>query len=189
MTHLVCSFSLRGGGGEPVSFARTVSSHGCAHLPPATFQESPLEYRRSFRFGGRAIEVAMREEAGELVVRCAARLGRRERERAAAAIERMFRLNDDLSPFYRRIASDEQLGWAAAGAGRLLASPSVFEDVIKTICTTNCAWSATIRMTRALVDRGDGAFPEPQTLAETPDSWYRDVARMGYRGPYVKHIA
>ncbi|MGA8533449.1 MAG: hypothetical protein WB615_05020, partial [Candidatus Tumulicola sp.] len=42
---------------------------------------------------------------------------------------------------------------------------------------------------RALVDRGDGAFPEPQTLAETPDSWYRDVARMGYRGPYVKHIA
>ena len=113
----------------------------------------------------------------------------RDRRRIAGFIARMFRLDDDLSPFYRRIADDENLSWAAAGAGRLLSSPTVFEDVVKTICTTNCAWSATIRMTTALVARGGGAFPEPQLLAATPDAWYRDVARMGYRGPYVKSIA
>jgi 3-methyladenine DNA glycosylase/8-oxoguanine DNA glycosylase len=27
-----------------------------------------------------------------------------------------------------------------------------FEDVVKTICTTNVAWSATVRMVNALVD-------------------------------------
>ena len=66
----------------------------------------------------------------------------------------------------------------------MLASPSVFEDVIKTICTTNCAWSATIRMTQALSDLGGGAFPESEALAGAPDAWYRDAARMGYRGAY-----
>ena len=81
------------------------------------------------------------------------------------------------------------LGWASGGAGRILASPTVFEDVVKTICTTNCAWSATVRMTTALVELGGGAFPEPELLAATPESWYRDVARMGYRGPYVRSIA
>jgi 3-methyladenine DNA glycosylase/8-oxoguanine DNA glycosylase len=180
---------LRGGGGEPVSFARTISSHGCAHLPPATFQESPLEYRRAFRVGERVVAVTMREERGDVVVKSSARLPRHDRERVGGLVARMFRLHDDLSPFYRRIAGDEQLSWAAAGAGRLLSSPTVFEDVVKTICTTNCAWSATIRMTAALVERGGGAFPEPHLLAATPDAWYRDVARMGYRGPYVKSIA
>lgn len=101
----------------------------------------------------------------------------------------MFRFHDDLAPFYAKIAGDETLGWAAAGAGRILASPTVFEDVIKTICTTNCAWSATVRMTTALCELGAGAFPEASLLAQTPESWYRDVGRMGYRGAYVKTIA
>ena len=101
----------------------------------------------------------------------------------------MFRFHDDLAPFYAKISGDEILGWASSGAGRILASPTVFEDVIKTICTTNCAWSATVRMTTALVELGGGAFPEPSLLARTSESWYREVARMGYRGPYVRSIA
>ena len=36
-------------------------------------------------------------------------------------------------------------------AGRMLRSPTVFEDILKTICTTNCAWSATVRMVNGLV--------------------------------------
>ncbi len=101
----------------------------------------------------------------------------------------MFRLGDDLAPFYASIAGDPRIGWAVHGAGRILASPSVFEDVIKTICTTNCTWSATERMTGALVALGEGAFPEPEALAATPERWYREVARMGYRGAYVRAIA
>ena len=131
----------------------------------------------------------MHGENGMLVAVSEQRLTKRNADRLTKTIARMFRLDADLSPFYRAIAGDPVLAWAAAGAGRLLASPTVFEDVIKTICTTNCAWSATIRMTQALVALGGGAFPEPRTLAETPDAWYRDVARMGYRGPYVKTIA
>lgn len=189
MGHVVCTLPLRGAGGEPISFARTILSHGCASLPPARLQESPPLYARAFRAGNRVINVAMRDDAGTLVAESDVALPRGERDRIAAEIARMFRVRDDLSPFYRRIEDDPLLRWAAAGAGRLLASPTVFEDVVKTICTTNCSWSATIRMTTALVERGGGAFPEPEILARTPESWFRDVARMGYRGPYVRAIA
>jgi len=180
---------LRGAGGEPISFARTIHSHGCARLAPAAVQESPLVYRRVFRAGARVVEVAMRGTAGRLIAETQTSLARRDAARIEAAIRRMFRFGADLSPFYARIAGDAALAWAARGAGRILASPTVFEDVVKTICTTNCAWSATVRMTDALAAFGGGAFPEATTLAAAPDAWFRDVAKMGYRGAYVKAIA
>jgi 3-methyladenine DNA glycosylase/8-oxoguanine DNA glycosylase len=75
-------------------------------------------------------------------------------------------------------------------------SPTVFEDVVKTICTTNCAWSATVRMTTALVDHlgeeapdGRRAFPAPAAMAEANDDFYRDVVRAGYRGAYLRSLA
>ncbi len=102
----------------------------------------------------------------------------------------MFRLDEDFAPFYALIENDAALSWAAKGAGRLLAAPTVFEDVVKTICTTNCAWSGTVRMVSALVnDLGAGAFPEPKTMAAAPVRFYRDAARAGYRGAYLKALA
>lgn len=180
---------LRGGGGEPISFARTIRSHGCADLAPAAVEEDPPAYRRTFRIAGRLVEVTFRSEDGMLVADSPRRVMQRGVKQLKEIAERMFRLGDDLSPFYAAIAGDDRLEWAAAGAGRMLASPTVFEDVVKTICTTNCTWSATVRMTRALAQLGGGAFPEPEQLAATPDAWYRDVAKMGYRGAYVRAIA
>jgi N-glycosylase/DNA lyase len=135
------------------------------------------------------LELTFEERDGRLLALSRSRLVRGDVERVKAVTTRMFRFHDDLAPFYAKIAGDNVLGWASSGAGRILASPTVFEDVVKTICTTNCAWSATVRMTTALVELGGGAFPEPALLAATPQSWYRDIARMGYRGPYVRTIA
>jgi len=186
---IVCELPLRGAGGEPISFARTVHSHGCARLAPAQIQEPPLVYRRALRIGKRVVVLSMRERDGKLIVETNARLRQDDADVARAAVARMFRFDDDLSPFCTQIAPDKTFGWAAVGAGRILASPTVFEDVIKTICTTNCAWSGTIRMTQALADLDEGAFPEAERLAATPESWFREVARMGYRGAYVRAIA
>ena len=74
---------------------------------------------------------------------------------------------------------------------------SVFEDVVKTICTTNCTWSATVRMVGALVHHlgeesagGHGrAFPTPGAMAAAPEAFYRDVAKAGYRGAYLRTLA
>ena len=186
---MICELPLRGAGGEPISFARTVQSHGCAGLPPAQIEPAPLVYKRRLRAANRVVDVAMRERNGRLTVESASVPSARTIASIEGAVARMFRLDADLSEFYARIAGDTMLSWAAGGAGRILASPTVFEDVIKTICTTNCTWSATIRMTTALSDLGDGAFPQAALLAATPDRWYRDVAKMGYRGAYVREIA
>lgn len=186
---LLWEVPLVGAGDEPISFARTVHSHGCAQLPPAEVLEDPLRYRRCLRIGERVVGLTMYARDGKLVVETDRKLGKRDAERARQLVAKMFRLHDDLSPLYARLSGDADLGWAVAGAGRVLASPTVFEDVIKTICTTNCAWSATIRMTSALVELGGGAFPDPALLARTPLKWYAGVAKMGYRGPYVRAIA
>ena len=41
----------------------------------------------------------------------------------------------------------------------MIQSPTVFEDVVKTICTTNCAWGATERMVGAIVEHLGRARP------------------------------
>src|SRR5205823_9625116 len=114
----------------------------------------------------------------------------------AASVRCMFRLDEDFVPFYTAIENDPQLAWAAKGAGRMLASPTVFEDVVKTICTTNCAWSGTVRMVTGLVEAlgepavgGGRAFPTPAAMAQASDDFYVDQVRAGYRGPYLRTLA
>jgi N-glycosylase/DNA lyase len=117
-------------------------------------------------------------------------------------VGRVLALDRDLSGFYERAAQDPDLSWVTSGAGRMVRSPTVFEDVVKTICTTNCAWSATIRMVSAMVEHlgppapsapasgWEGrAFPAARALADAPESFYKEVVRAGYRGPYFISLA
>jgi N-glycosylase/DNA lyase len=124
--------------------------------------------------------------------------GAAARAELTGLVRRMLRLDADYAAFYARAAGDPDLAWVTRGAGRFVRSPTAFEDVVKTICTTNCAWSATIRMTGALVEglgepAGAGPatrlFPTPAAMAAAPAAWYRDTARAGYRGPYLRTIA
>ena len=91
---LVCEFPLVGAGGEPISFARTVHSHGCARLPPAEIRESPLRYLRRLRIGNRIVEITMEERDGDLVARSDIKLNRREAGEARATVAKIFRLHD-----------------------------------------------------------------------------------------------
>ena len=185
---------LRGGGGEPVDFARTLLSHGVADLPPNVIARDGSMLETVIEASGRAWVVRVTPDGP-----AAARI---EADRTAPVdalarvIRYMLRLDDDLSAFYARAADDPDLAWAAGGAGRMVRSPTVFEDLVKTICTTNCTWSATQRMVGALVSElGTPAapdrrtFPSAATMAEAGDDFYATVAKAGYRGAYLKAIA
>jgi 3-methyladenine DNA glycosylase/8-oxoguanine DNA glycosylase len=166
-----------GAGGEPVDLWRTIVSHGIASLPPARIDEEARTFEYSLPHGW------FRLSASDAAVQLRGR-------GVLPVIRHMLRLDEDLSGFYALIADDPELAWATRGAGRMLRSPTVFEDVVKTICTTNCAWSGTVRMVGALVNRlGKGAFPSPQAMAEAEPSFYRDVVRAGYRGAYLRSLA
>ena len=190
---------LRAPGGEPVDLWRTLVSHGFAELAPTVLDEAE-----------RTLALTIRVPRGR-PRRVRVRAGRRKRARievlgprpgtavVAAVLEgtaHVLRLDQDLSRFYVQAAADPDLAWAVHGAGRMLRSPTVFEDVVKTVCTTNCAWSATVRMVNALVTNlgepalgGDGpltnAFPTPEAMAAEPESFYRETVRAGYRGAYL----
>ncbi|MBA3432103.1 MAG: DNA-3-methyladenine glycosylase 2 family protein [Actinobacteria bacterium] len=197
---------LRGPGGEPVDFRRTLLSHGVASLPPMTVHEQGFDFEITLPLTGgrpRTVFVEAGERPGRAVLRVLGRPpGRAAQTQLLAQVRHILRLEEDLSNFYQRCSSDPSLAWVASGAGRMIRSPTVFEDVVKTICTTNCAWSATERMVGALVEylgepapgapptgpRGR-AFPAPAAMAEAGESFYRDVARAGYRGPYLLALA
>jgi N-glycosylase/DNA lyase len=183
---------LRGAGGEPVDFLRTITSHGVADLPPNEIdpEAGTLTTTLALPRGASTIRVSAGRRGHARVAGTGAKAG------ALEAVRHMLRLDADLSAFYAVATADPDLSWAAAGAGRLLRSPTVFEDVVKTICTTNCAWSATVRMTTALVDHlgleapdGRRSFPTPAAMAEAGEAFYRDVVRAGYRGAYLRSLA
>lgn len=196
---------LVGAGGEPVDLVRTLSSHGFVDLPP--MRPDP-DYRATqiTLAGRRGRPRTVRIEAGRNRHARMTVLGPAVSEARAdellAAVRHVLRLDADLSSFYAAAAEDPDLAWVGSGAGRMVRSPTVFEDVVKTICTTNCAWSATKRMVHAIVEHlgepaggapADGpwgrAFPTPEAMAEAGEGFYRDVARAGYRGAYLIGLA
>lgn len=196
---------LAGAGGEPVDLWRTLVSHGVANLPPMFADEDhrTLEVTVAIPVGRpRTVVVSAKESRHASVRGAGPRPGSRVMGQVRDAVAHLLRLDEDLSPFYAKAATDPALSWAAGGAGRMMRSQTVFEDVIKTICTTNCTWSATERMVGALVEhlgapavgaRATGvrgrAFPTASAMVEAPASFYRDVARAGYRGAYLSAIA
>jgi 3-methyladenine DNA glycosylase/8-oxoguanine DNA glycosylase len=196
---------LAGPGGEPIDLWRTLTSHGLTALPPMDLDEGHQMMRVTLPAGrGRPRTVELSSgRAGYLRVVIPGRPpGKAAGQALRDTVRRMLRLDDDLSPFYERVKDDPDLAWVVSGAGRIVRSPTVFEDVIKTICTTNCAWSATERMIGALCQHlgdpapgapDDGplgrAFPTPEAMAEAPEAFYRDLARAGYRAPYLIEIA
>jgi N-glycosylase/DNA lyase len=202
---LLGELPLTGGGGERVDLQRTIVSHGVADLPPMHMDEETPALDLTLPVGSgrpRMLKV-MPGRSGHAAVLARGRApGGRGTAELLTAVRHVMRLDEDLSPFYNRVDGDPELGWAAGGAGRLIRCPTVFEDVVKTICTTNCAWSATERMVGALVThlgepaagvRGSSplshAFPTPAAMAIADESFYVDVVRAGYRGRYLRQLA
>jgi N-glycosylase/DNA lyase len=188
---------LVGAGGEPVDLWRTIVSHGVASLPPQEVDEDARTLTAALRVPGGGARTVVIRAADATVDVVGSAPEARDADHLLATVRHMVRLDDDLSGFYESARVDPELAWAAAGAGRMLRSPSVFEDVVKTICTTNCAWSATERMVGALVsglgledaESGRRSFPTAEAMAGAEEAFYRDIVRAGYRGAYLRTLA
>ena len=180
------------------SFKRTAISHGWYDLPPFELDRDTWTLYRVIDLGKtRPVRVAISEGKGTLKVDLDRNVGTRAIEKITRDVRHMLRLDDDMSGFYAAMTADPDFLWiAACGAGRLLRAPTVFEDLVKMICTTNCSWALTDKMINGLVDalgreagRGHRAFPSPEAMAAMPEKFYRDQVRAGYRAPYLKELA
>jgi len=198
-------FPLVGPAGEVVDLRRVFLSHGIADLPPMRLDQKAWTFEITVPLTGLGARtlIISQAPAGYGVIDVS---GRPPTPKVGAAVGAQVRhvlsLDVDLMPFYAMAAEDPDLAWVLTGAGRMVRSPTVFEDVVKTICTTNTSWGGTTRMVNALVehlgDKAPGAprtgpygraFPTPEAMAAAPARFYKEVAGAGYRGPYLKTLA
>ena len=197
-------FRLLGPGGEPVDLQRVFVSHGLASLPPMRLDQETgaFEITVPIGVGARTLRIGSGRPGYGLVAVAGPPPSARLAAEIMVRMRLVLSLDLDLSPFYALARKDPELSWVTAGAGRMVRSPTVFEDVVKTICTTNTAWSGTTRMVNALIEhlgvRAPGApssgpfgraFPSPAAMAAADLEFYRKVVGAGYRSAYLLALA
>ncbi|HEX8246821.1 MAG TPA: hypothetical protein VF599_01455 [Pyrinomonadaceae bacterium] len=179
---------------------RTLYSHGWSELLP--FEIDDVNWRLSYVFSGadlkQPVSATVSEAGNKLKIEVSgAKPSPQAQEKILRDVRRILRLDDDLNEFYKLVESEKDLAWIAANnAGRLVRSPTVFEDLVKTLCTTNCNWAMTKKMTANLVAKlgapskdGKRAFPTAEAMAAQTAEFYKDEIRAGYRAPYFKELA
>jgi N-glycosylase/DNA lyase len=180
------------------NFERTVLSHGWYSLLPFEFDAKSWTLTRVLETSGAApLTVRIRNRGKRIEVGLDRPAGARIAGGITRDVRHMLRLDDDITSFYDAMAAEPQFSWVVSqGAGRLLRSPTVFEDLVKMICTTNCSWALTRAMINGLVDKlgrpahdGRKAFPTAAAMAKVPERFYRDEIRSGYRAAYLKELA
>jgi 3-methyladenine DNA glycosylase/8-oxoguanine DNA glycosylase len=198
-------FPLVGPAGEVIDLRRIFVSHGIAELPPMRLDQKTWTFEITLPLSGggaRTVTITQaRPGHGSISI-----VGPSPTPQLGAAlmaqVRQVLSLDLDLTPFYAIAAEDPDLAWVVTGAGRMVRSPTVFEDVVKTICTTNTSWGGTTRMVNALVQhlgaKAPGApaespygraFPTPQAMADAPATFYKKVVGAGYRSAYLKQLA
>jgi 3-methyladenine DNA glycosylase/8-oxoguanine DNA glycosylase len=185
----------------PTSFnlPAVVRSHGWIQMTP--FAETPdhgLSYVIQMA-NGNVLRFEIHSLNAELSVETSTSLTNSERAGLTRTISWMLDLEQDFTEFYSLAQNEPKLAkMVERQAGRVLRSPTLFEDVVRTLLTTNTLWKHTLRMCRELTTRygaplpGDGeqhAFPTAERLADVDEPILREQCRMGYRAPYVNELA
>ena len=173
------------------SFLETLSAHGWRRLLPFVWQEEMQTLERVEEVGdGNVVRLRLHAEDGQIRVEVE---GNADADEIRRRVRRMLQMNVPLTDFHAYCVSRPELAHiAACRRGRMLRCPTLWEDAVKVIATTNTTWAQTIAMTARLVEHfgaSGRAFPSPQRIAAVSFDEFAAKARMGYRSAYVYQIA
>jgi 3-methyladenine DNA glycosylase/8-oxoguanine DNA glycosylase len=182
---------------EDFSFRSTIYSHGWCELAPFEIDEENWILRYVFHGSSYRNPVAATISEADGRINIELDDLKMDEAKIIAGVRHLLRLDDDLCGFYNVIGKESRLAWVREKhAGRLLRSQTVFEDLVKTICTTNCSWGLTKNMVTNLVEKlgkpttsGKKSFPTAVAMADVNADFYRDEIRAGYRSPYFVELA
>ena len=183
-------------------FLATVRSHGWYALAPFVWGDATEVLERPLRLDGRFTRIAFSQPGGrggplraQVVGGAGLRTGlsTRQAECLRAAATRMFGLDVDVRDFLR-LCRRTGGGFDRAvrsGFGRMLRAPTLYEDVVKILATTNTTWAGTKSMVAHLVNLAGrrGAFPTPDAVASLGAKRLRTQARWGYRAAYLAKLS
>lgn len=174
--------------------ARDYCSYGYFLLAPNRWvvptKSTPGSVRRHFSIERVVFEVDVTQKGpGEkLKVLSTRSLSDKSRATVERWIRRMLRLDESRE----HLAAFHKLDprWRKSGRGRLMRSPTMFEDVIKTVTSCNVTWPGTVQMNLRLCEViGGGAFPDPSALSKARAETLRARCRVGYRDQRLIELA
>ena len=184
---------------QPFQFLSVVKSHGWVQLAPFTFDEQKVSLSYTDRLSnGRVLTYHISETTDGVAIETEKLTGSEQAE-VAQHVTWMLGLDMDFSGFYAASLGEPKLLQAEKKAqGRVLRSPTLFEDVVKTILTTNTLWTATKRMNLKLINEygpsSDGetdvrAFPNTAKIAASSPEVLKETVRVGYRAASIHELA
>lgn len=195
------------------SLQKVVQSHGWSQLmpfrwKPAEHSESPTGngvLSRPEKLPSDLVDVRLRERVScqmpagvHLEIWHVDDLNEEDMAELRRRSARILGLRDDLEGFHRLcggLPGFERV--VSENLGRLLRSSTLFEDLIKTLMTTNVNWAGTRRMVRRLVDAlgsplpwddSQKTFPSVRQIIDKREIVLSDLG-LGYRAAYVIDLA
>ncbi len=173
------------------SFTETLTAHGWRRLRPFVWQEETQTLERAEEMpDGTVALLRIGEENGQIVVSVE---GKAEEAELTGRVRRVLQLDLPLTEFHDFCRErPELIHLVACKKGRMLRSPTLWEDVVKVIATTNTTWAQTIAMTTRIVENFGAqglAFPSPARIAALTLEEFAAGAKMGYRTASVHAIA
>jgi 3-methyladenine DNA glycosylase/8-oxoguanine DNA glycosylase len=185
---------------QPFNFLSVVNSHGWGQLAPFRFDPETETLSYVYRFAnGRVDELRLNAAPSGVEVGVKGRHSKAELGELRQAVTWMAGLDQDFGPFYAACRGEPKLARARTLArGRLLRCPTLFEDALKTLFTTNTLWAGTKNMSAKLTaaygtpleaDPAQRAFPTPAQIAASSPAAIQETVRAGYRAPAVHQLA
>lgn len=179
------------------SLVRDACSYGYFLLAPNRWSVDARALSRGLNLGKEVAGIVITQPGGKgkpLKIRVDRALAPALRKQAEAQIRRMLRLDEDEA--HVRAFHKVDPRWKRSGRARLFRSPSLFEDVLKTVTSCNVTWPGTVQMNRRLCEvigkrtpSGLLTFPTASALARARPQTLRSQCRVGYRDLRIIELA
>lgn len=180
---------------------RDVCSYGYFLLAPNFWNVRERTLSRVLDLENGPVFVVVRQKTGvgsPLSIRTPNPITRHDRRAIESALIRMLRLDESADVIADFHALDSRR--TQSGRGRIFRSPTLFEDVIKTVTSCNVTWPSTMHMNRRLCETlgsrvsitpGISAFgfPTASKLACVRPETLRARCRVGYRDSRIIELS
>ncbi len=183
---------------DDFSFGETVHAHGWRHLAPFAWDPDTQTLSRPQQMADGTVTLLTLRPAGPALLQITADPPADPQE-VIRIVRRMLQMDLPLDKFHAFCAQTPALAAIRdARQGRLLVSPTVWEDYVKVVLTTNTTWAQTKSMTARLVSLYGTplaaqpelcAFPTPAQIASVSPASFAENARLGYRASSIHTVA
>lgn len=174
-----------------------VCSYGYFVLMPNRWDRERETLSRALVLGksGQAVGIVIRQVkrtvGRPIVVQCGQTISRDQQLALKSQVRRMLRLDEVFDDWFRRSQQARKDHFAV-----IFRSPTLWEDMVKTITGCNTAWSNTITMNRLIVEHygeklaeGVHTWPSPKKIARCQAEPFAKKTKVGYRAERIIRLA